>query len=80
MGILMSSNRNSNLTTYCDVDWASCPNTKKTAAGFLVKHGKSLISWKLKETKYCFKKFYISRVGVDGWLIQIIGSINKGTY
>ncbi|XP_015072719.1 uncharacterized protein LOC107016919 [Solanum pennellii] len=32
-------------------DWASCPNTRKSVSGFLVKHGSYLISWKSKKQK-----------------------------
>ena len=49
LGILLSSTRTNTLTVFCDADWASCPNTRRSVSGFLVKHGNSLISWKSKK-------------------------------
>ncbi|XP_055809538.1 uncharacterized mitochondrial protein AtMg00810-like [Solanum dulcamara] len=49
MGNLMSSRNKNKLTGYCDADWASCPNIKRSITGFLIKHGESLISWKSKK-------------------------------
>lgn len=44
MGVLMSSKKSNKITTYCDADWASCSNTRKSVTGFIVKNGDSLIS------------------------------------
>ena len=49
LGILMSSNKSNTMVVYCDSDWASCPNTRRSVSGFLVKYGDSLISWKSKK-------------------------------
>ncbi|XP_033513338.2 uncharacterized protein [Nicotiana tomentosiformis] len=49
MGVLMSSEKSNTLSAYCDADWASCPNTRKSVTEFIVKHGNSLISWKSKK-------------------------------
>ncbi|XP_016544389.2 uncharacterized mitochondrial protein AtMg00810-like [Capsicum annuum] len=48
-GILLSANSSIDLTAFCDADWASCPNTRKSITGFLVKFGDSLILWRSKK-------------------------------
>ncbi|XP_070032694.1 uncharacterized mitochondrial protein AtMg00810-like [Nicotiana tomentosiformis] len=48
-GILLSSKQRNTITAYCDVDWASCPITRKSVTRFFIKYGDSLISWKLKK-------------------------------
>ncbi|XP_060212082.1 secreted RxLR effector protein 161-like [Lycium barbarum] len=48
-GILLSSKNSPVLTAYCDVDWASCPISRRSVTGYLVKLGDSLITWKSKK-------------------------------
>uniref|UniRef100_A0A3Q7FNF9 GAG-pre-integrase domain-containing protein n=1 Tax=Solanum lycopersicum TaxID=4081 RepID=A0A3Q7FNF9_SOLLC len=49
LGILMSSDKQAQLTNFCDADWAACPNTRRSVTGYLLKYGKSLIAWKSKK-------------------------------
>lgn len=49
LGILLSSNKKNQISVFCDTDWASCPNMRKSASGYLVKHDDSLVSWKSKK-------------------------------
>lgn len=49
LGILLSSKTSNTLRVFCDADWASCPNTRRSVSGFLIKHGDSLVSWKSKK-------------------------------
>jgi len=44
LGILMSSAGNDILTVFCDVDWDSCVNDRKSINGFMIQHGQSPIS------------------------------------
>ncbi|XP_019256176.1 PREDICTED: uncharacterized protein LOC109234580 [Nicotiana attenuata] len=48
-GILLSSKSSNTITAYCDADWASCPLTRRSVTGFLIKIGDSLVSWKSKK-------------------------------
>lgn len=43
-GILLASSSASQLTVYCDSDWASCPTTRKSTSGYCVMLGESPIS------------------------------------
>ena len=48
LGIFMTSAVDNQLRAYCDADWASCPNNRKSITGYIVTYGDSLISWKFK--------------------------------
>uniref|UniRef100_A0A3Q7GUU5 Uncharacterized protein n=1 Tax=Solanum lycopersicum TaxID=4081 RepID=A0A3Q7GUU5_SOLLC len=49
LGIFLSSDCDSTLTAFCDADWASCPNTRRSVTGYLIKFGSSPVSWKSKK-------------------------------
>ncbi|XP_075085131.1 secreted RxLR effector protein 161-like [Nicotiana tabacum] len=49
LGILLSSQSSNEINVFCDADWASCPNTRKSVLRYLIKYGESPVSWKSKK-------------------------------
>ena len=47
--ILLPSGNPLDLHVYCNFDWASCPMTRRSITGYLVKMGKAPIAWKTKK-------------------------------
>ncbi|XP_055830925.1 secreted RxLR effector protein 161-like [Solanum dulcamara] len=37
------------LTGYCNSDWASCPITRRSITGYMIKFGNFLVFWKSKK-------------------------------
>ncbi|XP_049382826.1 secreted RxLR effector protein 161-like [Solanum stenotomum] len=49
LGLFMPSQSTDMLTTYCDSDWGTCLQTRKSVTGYLVKFGNAIVSWKSKK-------------------------------
>ena len=49
LGILLSAQSSGSLQAFCDADWGSCPDTRRSITGYMVTFGKSLLSWKSKK-------------------------------
>ncbi|KAL1204160.1 Retrovirus-related Pol polyprotein from transposon RE2 [Cardamine amara subsp. amara] len=50
-GILLRSDKNFQLTGWCDSDWGSCPLTRRSVTGYFVQFGDSPVSWKTRKQK-----------------------------
>ncbi|WVZ17715.1 hypothetical protein V8G54_010697 [Vigna mungo] len=48
-GIHFPCNSTIQLKVFCDSDWATCPNTRRSVTGFTIYLGNSLISWRSKK-------------------------------
>ncbi|KAL2227998.1 UNVERIFIED_CONTAM: Retrovirus-related Pol polyprotein from transposon RE1 [Sesamum indicum] len=48
-GLLLNSEDKFELQAFCDADWASCKDTRKSLTGYYVFLGNALISWKTKK-------------------------------
>ena len=48
-GFYSSSSSDLQIKSYCDADWAGCPDTRRSLTGYSVFIGGSLISWRSKK-------------------------------
>lgn len=48
-GIVLPKENDLTLVAYCDSDWASCPLTRRSVSGYLMKLGTAPVSWKTKK-------------------------------
>lgn len=48
-GIILPKDNDLHLVGYCDSDWASCPLTRRSVSGYLMKLRSAPISWKTKK-------------------------------
>uniref|UniRef100_A0A0V0GS79 Putative ovule protein n=1 Tax=Solanum chacoense TaxID=4108 RepID=A0A0V0GS79_SOLCH len=69
------------MTTFCDDDWASCVLTKKSVTGYMVKVGRSLVSWKAKKqtivSKSSTEAEYMSIASTVSELVWLLGLLKE---
>jgi len=47
--VYLSNDPDCTIQAYCDSDWASCPDSRRSVSGYLILLGNSPISWKSKK-------------------------------
>ena len=82
LGVQLRAITTPTITAYSDVDWAGCPDTRRSTSGFCVFLGSSLISWSSKrqttisrssaEAKY---RAIANAVSECSWLRQLLGEL-----
>jgi hypothetical protein len=48
-GLIFRKNEHLNIEGYCDSDWASCPDDRKSTSEYCMFVGGNLVSWKSKK-------------------------------
>jgi hypothetical protein len=84
LGLQLHAGSSSELVAYSDVDWAGCPDTRKSTSGFCIFLGTNLVSWSSKQ------HHTVSRSSAEGeyravansvaesvWLHQLLPELNQ---
>jgi len=80
-GLLLASSSDELVIAFCDADWASCPLTRRSVTGYMVKIGKSLVSWKAKKqttvSKSSAEAEYRSLASAVSELVWLLGMLKE---
>lgn len=49
LGIFLNNNADYGVKAFCDLDWATCSQSRKSVSGYIMLLGTSPISWKSKK-------------------------------
>ncbi|KAL2242415.1 UNVERIFIED_CONTAM: Retrovirus-related Pol polyprotein from transposon RE1 [Sesamum indicum] len=49
LGLFLPASASSTITAYCDADWGSCVDTRRSLSGYCIFLGDALVSWKTKK-------------------------------
>nr|XP_033512826.1 uncharacterized mitochondrial protein AtMg00810-like isoform X1 [Nicotiana tomentosiformis] len=85
LGLLMPAKGNKELVAYCDSDWGSCVETRKSITSYIVKFGEALISWKSKKQSTVSRssaesefRSMAATVAEVTWLVGLFGELGIG--
>nr|XP_020199039.1 uncharacterized mitochondrial protein AtMg00810-like [Aegilops tauschii subsp. strangulata] len=81
-GLHLRASASIELFAYTDVDWAGCPDTRRSTSGYCVFFGDSLISWSSKRQPTVSRSSAVAEyravayvVAETCWLHQLLGEL-----
>uniref|UniRef100_A0A3Q7GEG2 Retrovirus-related Pol polyprotein from transposon TNT 1-94-like beta-barrel domain-containing protein n=1 Tax=Solanum lycopersicum TaxID=4081 RepID=A0A3Q7GEG2_SOLLC len=74
LGVLLSAQHCGSLQAFCDADWGSCLDTRRSITGYMVTFGVSLLSWKSK------KQSTISRSSAEAGYRSLASTVAEVTW
>ena len=85
MGLHLHGSSSPNIVVYSDVDWAGCPDTRRSTSGYCEFLGDSLVSWSSKRQPIVSRSNAEAEYRVDPnagaeccWLRQLLGELHCG--
>ncbi|XP_009617037.2 uncharacterized protein [Nicotiana tomentosiformis] len=80
-GVFLSTGPINSLSPYCDSNWASCANTRRSVTGYIFKLGDSLLSWKSKKqqtvSRSSVEAEYRSRAATSAEITWFLGLLKE---
>jgi hypothetical protein len=73
-GLLLRRSSSSDLVIYTDVDWAGCPDTRRSTSGYAVFLGDNLVSWSAK------RQTIVSRSSTEAEYRAIANGVAEATW